>query len=214
MTLETAAARFKANLEAAEADRFEFPATAAAPGRHLVGNNGPNLIRGGANDNLIHGQGGDDRLFGGGGNDRMYGEDGRDYLDGGPGKDRVYGGPGNDVIQAGAGDTVILGDGRDILRMPGAGKVAIAYGANANPFDPSSDHIVWWQNDLNVRLTAAKWKDVGGGDVTLHQATFSDGKATLVANFYGAAGSADYLTFDSPLGNARLYADFFADWIV
>lgn len=54
------------------------------------GDNGPNLIVGGAAPDVLMGLGGDDTLQGGDGDDFMMGNDGNDILDGGNGFDIAY----------------------------------------------------------------------------------------------------------------------------
>lgn len=56
-------------------------------GEHIVGNNGPNELRGGAGNDLIEGRGGADVLIGGPGDDRLIDGPGPDIMVGGPGAD-------------------------------------------------------------------------------------------------------------------------------
>jgi Tol biopolymer transport system component len=66
----------------------------------IVGDDGPEVIRGTKKADVIVGNGGNDRIKGKGGNDRLCGGLGRDRLIGGAGrKDRLIGGPGKDKVK-------------------------------------------------------------------------------------------------------------------
>jgi Tol biopolymer transport system component len=63
----------------------------------IVGDDGPETIKGTKKADVIVGNGGNDKIKGKGGNDRICGGRGKDTLIGGPGaKDRLVGGPGKD----------------------------------------------------------------------------------------------------------------------
>ena len=63
----------------------------------IVGDDGPEKIKGTKKADVIVGNGGKDKLKGRGGNDRLCGGAGKDVLIGGAGKkDRLIGGPGKD----------------------------------------------------------------------------------------------------------------------
>ena len=57
----------------------------------------------------IHGEDGDDLIVGGAGIDSLYGEDGNDRLIGGDGNDKLYGGDDDDTLEGGLGADVIDG---------------------------------------------------------------------------------------------------------
>ena len=62
----------------------------------------------------IHGEDGDDLLVGGAGRDTLYGDDGNDHLIGGAGDDKLSGDDGDDTIEGGLGaDKIDGGDGVD-----------------------------------------------------------------------------------------------------
>ena len=63
----------------------------------ILGDDGPDVIRGTRKADVILGFGGADRLIGRGGNDRLCGGKGRDRLRAGKGRDRCKGGPARDV---------------------------------------------------------------------------------------------------------------------
>jgi Tol biopolymer transport system component len=66
----------------------------------IVGDDGPEVIKGTKRADVIVGNGGTDRIKGKGGNDRICGGRGRDVLIGGAGrKDRLIGGPGKDKVK-------------------------------------------------------------------------------------------------------------------
>jgi Tol biopolymer transport system component len=66
----------------------------------IVGDDGPEVLKGTKKADVIVGNGGNDRIKGKGGNDRICGGNGKDRLIGGAGrKDRLVGGPGKDKIK-------------------------------------------------------------------------------------------------------------------
>jgi dipeptidyl aminopeptidase/acylaminoacyl peptidase len=66
----------------------------------IVGDDGPEVIKGTKKADVIVGNGGNDRIKGKGGNDRICGGRGKDRLIGGAGrKDRLVGGPGKDKVK-------------------------------------------------------------------------------------------------------------------
>jgi Ca2+-binding RTX toxin-like protein len=63
---------------------------------------------------MIHGEDGDDLIVGGAGIDSLYGDDGNDRLIGGDNNDKLYGDDGDDTLEGGlGGDTIDGGDGID-----------------------------------------------------------------------------------------------------
>jgi plastocyanin len=77
----------------------------------IFGDQGDDLVIGGAADDTIYGGFGNDRLFGSGGPDRIFGDDGNDLIGGGDGNDsQLFGGLGNDTISGGRGNDRISGD--------------------------------------------------------------------------------------------------------
>jgi Ca2+-binding RTX toxin-like protein len=60
-------------------------------------NGGQDVVRGRGGKDIICGGGGPDKLLGGKGSDRLFGGKGRDALRGGPGLDKLRGGPGRDL---------------------------------------------------------------------------------------------------------------------
>jgi hemolysin type calcium-binding protein len=101
--------------------------TASGLGLFLSGDNGKDVLDGGAgNDTLDGGNGsdvldgnaGDDWLLGGNGPDTLNGGPGNDTLDGGNGPDTLNGGPGNDLLIGGNGPDLFVsnaGFGEDII---------------------------------------------------------------------------------------------------
>ncbi|MFV0492090.1 MAG: Hint domain-containing protein [Pseudorhodobacter sp.] len=71
---------------------------------------GGDFILGGAGNDLIHGQAGNDALSGGTDNDTIFGGIGDDNLTGNSGNDSIDGGEGNDTL---------LGDGVQLVPIPG-----------------------------------------------------------------------------------------------
>jgi Ca2+-binding RTX toxin-like protein len=88
------------------------------------GDNGNDIISGGALNDVIYGDSGNDRLLGGGGNDKLFGGNGTDTLLGGLGDDTLDGGSGNDTADYSTSASVVTanlalgtatGEGNDTL---------------------------------------------------------------------------------------------------
>lgn len=95
-------------------------ASGATVALSLLGENGDDLLRGGAgNDTLIGGQG-RDTLEGGGGNDWLSGVDGDDTLLGEGGNDTLIGWTGADFMDGGEGSDLYMIDALDLLQDSGA----------------------------------------------------------------------------------------------
>jgi Ca2+-binding RTX toxin-like protein len=83
----------------------------------FFGQQGNDVLLGGASADGLSGGDGNDRLYGGGGNDMMCGGDGNDFLYGQAGNDFVGGDAGNDQLFGDAGRDLLLGGaGSDSLR--------------------------------------------------------------------------------------------------
>ena len=79
------------------------PATATeppcgAPGNHIDGTPGDDVLVGTKGRDIIRGFGGHDIILGKGGNDSLFGGRGYDVVIGGLGDDCVFGGPGPDYV--------------------------------------------------------------------------------------------------------------------
>ena len=81
--------------------------TCCARGANPNGEDGNDIIMGGAGDDKLYGGSGDDTIFGEGGDDLVCGNSGDDTLHGGAGDDTLDGGTGADVIDGGAGDDLV-----------------------------------------------------------------------------------------------------------
>ncbi|HEX9824882.1 MAG TPA: penicillin acylase family protein [Actinomycetota bacterium] len=77
------------------------PVRSAAPGRHVVGTSGGDVLIGGPGTQVLCGLGGNDTLRGTGGRDLLIGGGGRDRLRGGGGRDTLLAGPGTDTCRGG-----------------------------------------------------------------------------------------------------------------
>jgi Ca2+-binding RTX toxin-like protein len=101
----------------------------------IDGGDGNDILRGGDGNDRLRGQDGDDQLFGGDGDDRLEGG-GRGFntLDGGAGNDRLFGGNGDGEMFGGDGDDVIDGQQGDDLIRGGAGNDILTGGEGADTF--------------------------------------------------------------------------------
>jgi Ca2+-binding RTX toxin-like protein len=81
----------------------------------LYGNDGMNILTGGAGDDTLNGYGGNDTLTGGAGNDTLSGSGGNNTISGGAGNDYLSG-QGADTMTGGTGnDTDSLNDAGDVV---------------------------------------------------------------------------------------------------
>jgi Ca2+-binding RTX toxin-like protein len=122
----------------------------------IYGNNGVNVLTGGAAGNTILGFGGTDTLNGLAGDDRLYGMDGTDTLNGGANNDYFDGGAGTDVLNGGTGDDIFLVDSSDTVgELTGEGfdivyaitSYVLAAGAYVERLS-STDHLDTTAKDL------------------------------------------------------------------
>lgn len=105
-------------------DTIDYSDVAAGSAK-IYGDDGADIIDGGANNDEIYGGEdgdqitgwmGDDYIDGGRGNDQLYGNDGFDTIYGGDGADIIHGGAGEDIIDGGYGnDWLDGGSGADIM---------------------------------------------------------------------------------------------------
>jgi Ca2+-binding RTX toxin-like protein len=79
----------------------------------LQGQDGDDLVLGGAGSDELSGQMGDDTLRGGEGNDTLLGGMGQDLADGDAGDDWLAGGEGNDTLAGGSGSDTLDGNAGD-----------------------------------------------------------------------------------------------------
>lgn len=80
--------------------RWEYIYMCAKRRATIVGDDGPEVLKGTKKADVIVGNGGKDKIKGKGGNDRLCGGRGKDILIGGAGrKDRLIGGPGKDKLK-------------------------------------------------------------------------------------------------------------------
>jgi len=86
------------------------------------GEEGDDLLKGGAADDILSGGSGDDTILGSSGDDLIQGGSGDDELSGGPGDDLIQGGSGDDELSGGPGSDTLTGQaGADTLTGgPGA----------------------------------------------------------------------------------------------
>jgi len=140
----------------------------------LVGNDGPNVLKGetlSASD--IDGRGGDDTITGtgsnntirskakgGDGNDTITTSAGSDEVDGGAGNDQITTSSGNDTVLAGPGtDTVSAGDGNDVVNSVDGAVDQVGCGTGADVADADTSDVVNTNdpgdNCETVRRTAA-----------------------------------------------------------
>ena len=119
------------------AARVRFPVAGGA-----LGQQGGQVLVGGAGDDALEGGAGQDTIAGGAGDDLLRGTAGKDQLLGGAGQDDLDGGIGDDELDGGAGnDQLAGGDGRDVLHG-GDGDDTLAGGAG--------DDTLWGDGGINT----------------------------------------------------------------
>ncbi len=102
-----------------------------APGNHVVGTEGPDILVGTEGDDIICGLGGNDQIDGLGGNDVITGGSGNDTVDGGDGADDILAQDGDDTVSGNEGnDEIIGGPGDDELSGNGGKDVLLGGGGN------------------------------------------------------------------------------------
>jgi uncharacterized delta-60 repeat protein len=87
-------------------------------GAYAQGDDGSDILNGGAGDDVLVGGLQPDQLFGFDGNDKLAGEGGNDYLLGGAGKDDLFGQGGRDTLSGAGGNDRLFG-GNDADRCLG-----------------------------------------------------------------------------------------------
>ena len=87
----------------------------------LFGSEDNDTIYGGDGTDELYGGYGDDVLYGGAGDDELYGSYGNDVLIGGDGEDELFGSEGNDTLYGGDGTDYLYGDEGDDVLYGGAG---------------------------------------------------------------------------------------------
>jgi uncharacterized delta-60 repeat protein len=104
-------------------------------GAYIGGEDGNDILNGGALDDIMVGGLGGDQMFGGGGNDRMVGEGGNDYLLGGAGNDVMYGNGGNDTLSGAGGNDKMFGGPDDGDTVLGGAGTDVAADDDEDTFD-------------------------------------------------------------------------------
>ena len=105
---------------------------------NLTGDEGPNMLYGGA---------GADILNGGAGNDTLYGDAGADDLNGGAGNDTLYGGAGADSLDGGAGDDMYMmvdsgtGTASDTFESSDDGMDTVKYATPKHDDDKNTENV-------------------------------------------------------------------------
>jgi Ca2+-binding RTX toxin-like protein len=95
-------------------------------GAYAQGDDGADILNGGAGDDVLVGGLQPDQLFGFDGNDKLAGEGGNDYLLGGAGKDDLFGQGGHDTLSGAGGNDRLFGGGDSDRCLGGNGTDAAA----------------------------------------------------------------------------------------
>jgi len=142
----------------------------------IRGTNGPDRLRGTANNDEIRGEEGNDRLIGLAGNDRLRGDEGNDTLLGGAGNDRLRGDKGDDLLTGGTGND------RFIFNLQGGDDTVSDYVDGQDRLDftnfnfasiddlldqavqSGADVVFTLPTDVTVTLQGVNLSDLGAGD--------------------------------------------------
>jgi uncharacterized delta-60 repeat protein len=95
-------------------------------GAYAQGDDGADILNGGAGDDVLVGGLQPDQIFGFDGNDKLAGEGGNDYLLGGAGKDDLFGQGGRDTLSGAGGNDRLFGGGDADRCLGGNGDDAAA----------------------------------------------------------------------------------------
>jgi Ca2+-binding RTX toxin-like protein len=172
----------------------------------IQGGDGNDTLFGGSNQNPSYakyesdyGNDGNDIISGGAGNDVLNGESGNDFLNGGEGNDTLNGGVGNDTLIGGDGDDLLIdtngivdgGAGTDTLVADysqlnnGAGVDVGFNGANAILSRLDGSTLLSYSNIEQFNITGTQYADVlrgGAGNDFLSGGNGND-------EFYGEGGN-------------------------
>ena len=131
-------------------------ATSSAVINVSLGNaGGDDILYGDQGEDVIYGGAGDDEIEGGQGEDVLYGGAGDDEIEGGQGEDVIYGGAGDDVIEGGKGDDVIVGGEGDDILLGNEGFDQFIFG-----LDAGEDAIADYKLGEQIRFEGPEFSDV------------------------------------------------------
>ena len=144
----------------AAGDVFDFTGFASVVGlNRVLGVDGNDTMRGGAEDDVFDGGNGDDELFGDGGEDELIGRAGNDLLYGGANDDTLDGLTGNDIYYGGDGDDtfLILGvEARGDVFFGGVGVDTLFVRTGRNPMTLTTINV-----DGVERFDGSNWRIAG-----------------------------------------------------
>ncbi|MFC1757964.1 calcium-binding protein [Planctomycetota bacterium] len=153
-------------------DEIQLTRTSQIPSR-IFGDDGDDVIHGGAGRDIIQGGNGNDKIFGYGGSDVLlgrgghdvvHGGDGDDWMHGNNGNDRLFGGKGRDQERGGNGNDVLNGYWGDDKLYGEAGRDRIDGQAGDDVIDGGDDDDVLYGRGGNDRIRGGRGNDrISGG---------------------------------------------------
>nr|MCU0885767.1 hypothetical protein [Beijerinckiaceae bacterium] len=175
----------------------------------LFGNDGDDVLLGGAGNDTLSGGDDEDTLVGGDGNDSLSGGDEDDLLEGGAGNDILAGNDGEDVLLGGAGDDLLIG-GVDNDTLTGGG------GADRFRLDAPgdrTDRILDFGSDDVIELEGSQFGMGSFTGLLSSHSSIMDGAGTndifqVIASGGASATSAGrFLAVNQASGATSLYYD-------
>ncbi len=143
-------------------DRFENKGTVPCV---AYGNNGADVLIGGAADDQLVGGAGNDKIWGQGGNDTLWGQDGNDQLIGGAGNDKIVCGNHNDMAWGQGGNDTLWGENGADQLIGGAGNDDLIGGAHNDKLWGEAGNDRLWGDAGNDFLDGGLGADrLDGGD--------------------------------------------------
>jgi Ca2+-binding RTX toxin-like protein len=148
----------------------------------IDGNDGDDVLKGGAASDSVYGREGDNTIAGNAGNDYLYAGSGNDAISGGTGDDTIDAGTGNNTIDGGTGanqiysgagvDSIIGGDGNDtIYSRAGADTITGGLGNDYIDAGTGKDTAVYATATagvtVNLNVTSAQNTGGAGSDTLL-----------------------------------------------
>jgi Ca2+-binding RTX toxin-like protein len=148
--------------------------------RHLLGEQGDDVLTGNGSHNRMSGGLGHDVLDGSGGDDFLFGDAGDDSLTGGTGSDVLFGGAGNDLLSGGeAADEMRGGDGDDTYNVDNAGDTVIEAASAGHDIVLTTVSFALPANVEDLLLTEAGGATNGTGNSLANNMTGNSAANTL-----------------------------------
>ncbi len=179
----------------------------------IIGDDGRDFFRTGADNDFVDAKGGRDYIFSGSGDDVVLAGDGRDFVKAGSGddhvlgeggKDKIFGGSGDDMIGGGEGDDLLFGGwGNDTLAGgEGDDRLVGGWGSDTFVFEENGGHDTiagFVKGRDQIDLTAFEFesfdqvKDAMSGRFLKTEIDLGDTEITVFGPFIFGLGEGDFI---------------------